>query len=231
MDVPIRYLIGSGHFCRSYLVEIDGFLHESPITWYTSKKKWDMSPGYDFPTHWGFERAVKTGCLACHAGRVEPVGDSLHRMTLHEKAIGCESCHGPGSKHEALHRAKKHVPGQEDLTIVQPSRLSRARLEAICTVCHLNGPASIPLRGRQDTDFRPGMPLTDYRIDYRFANGSEQMTVVGHIEQLRGSACYQKSERLTCLTCHDPHAKRNRKTRSPSTDRNAWTVTPRKDVS
>jgi tetratricopeptide (TPR) repeat protein len=31
------------------------------------------------------------------------------------------------------------------------------------------------------------------------------MTVVGHIEQLRRSACYQKSE-LTCLTCHDPHA-------------------------
>jgi tetratricopeptide (TPR) repeat protein len=30
------------------------------------------------------------------------------------------------------------------------------------------------------------------------------MTVVGHIEQLRQSACYQKSD-MTCLTCHDPH--------------------------
>jgi hypothetical protein len=33
------------------------------------------------------------------------------------------------------------------------------------------------------------------------------MTVVGHIEQLRRSVCYQKSESLTCTTCHDPHAR------------------------
>jgi predicted CXXCH cytochrome family protein len=32
------------------------------------------------------------------------------------------------------------------------------------------------------------------------------MTVVGHLEQLRQSACYQKSKDLSCLTCHDPHA-------------------------
>ena len=25
--------------------------------------------------------------------------------------------------------------------------------------------------------------------------------------QLRQSACYQRSERMTCLTCHDPHAR------------------------
>jgi tetratricopeptide (TPR) repeat protein len=207
VDVPIRYLIGSGNFTRSYLVEIDGFLHESPITWYTSKKRWDMSPGYDNPHHWGFERAAKVGCLACHAGRVEPADYSVHRMTIHEKAIGCESCHGPGSLHEALHRSRKHVAGTEDLTIVNPSNLSRSLLESVCAVCHLSGPASILLRGRKATDYRPGMPLTDYRIDYRFDSGNEQMTVVGHIEQLRQSACYKKSEAMTCLTCHDPHAK------------------------
>src|SRR5262249_7133305 len=33
------------------------------------------------------------------------------------------------------------------------------------------------------------------------------MTVVGHVEQLRQSKCYQKSESLSCITCHDPHAK------------------------
>jgi predicted CXXCH cytochrome family protein len=31
------------------------------------------------------------------------------------------------------------------------------------------------------------------------------MTVVGHLEQLRQSACYQKSAELSCLTCHNPH--------------------------
>ncbi len=33
------------------------------------------------------------------------------------------------------------------------------------------------------------------------------MTVVGHFEQLRQSDCYKKSADLTCITCHDPHAK------------------------
>src|SRR5579872_1225529 len=41
LDFPVRYLVGSGHFSRTYLIEIDGFFHESPITWYASKQKWD----------------------------------------------------------------------------------------------------------------------------------------------------------------------------------------------
>src|SRR5579872_493633 len=36
LDVPVSYLVGSGHFSRTYLVEVDGFLHESPLTWYAS---------------------------------------------------------------------------------------------------------------------------------------------------------------------------------------------------
>ncbi len=205
LDLPVRYLVGSGHFTRSYLVEIDGYLYESPITWYTSKRKWDVSPGYDKPRNMSFERPVDTSCLFCHAGRVEAVPATAQRVTLHEKAIGCESCHGPGSLHEALHRAPKHVRGDEDLSIVNPGKLGRSRLEDICANCHLSAAVMIPLRGRGFTDYRPGMPLADYRIDYRFDRGNEEMTVVGHIEQLRQSACYQKSE-LTCLSCHDPHA-------------------------
>src|SRR5262249_54071034 len=44
-----------------------------------------------------------------------------------------------------------------------------------------------------------------YRVEYCLESGSEQMTVVGHMDQLRQSVCYQKSKDLTCLTCHDPH--------------------------
>ncbi len=206
VDLPVRYLIGSGHFSRSYLVEVDGFLHESPITWYASKNAWGMSPGYDSPRHLGFERPIISACLACHVGSLESSG-TVNRIAILDKAIGCESCHGPGSLHAALHKDGNAAPADEDLTIVNPSKLSRARLESVCAACHQNGPASVLVRGRRATDFRPGMTLTDYRIDYRFEGGNEAMTVVGHMEQLRQSACYQKSETLTCLTCHDPHAR------------------------
>ena len=81
VDVPVRYRIGSGHFTRSYLVELDGFLHESPITWFASRNRWDMSPGYDFPKHWGFDRPILAGCVACHAGARR--GGRRHRASHH----------------------------------------------------------------------------------------------------------------------------------------------------
>jgi predicted CXXCH cytochrome family protein len=206
VDVPIRYRIGSGHFTRSYLVELDGFLHESPITWYTSRKQWDMSPGYDFPKHWGFDRPVALECVACHAGRVEAVEGTLHRITFHEKAIGCENCHGPGSLHEELRRRPGSPAVHDDVTIVNPAKLSRPLLEDVCAACHQGGPATVVLRGRRPGDFRPGMPLTDHRTEYRFEGENELMTVTGHVTQLHQSACFQRSKEMTCLTCHAPHS-------------------------
>jgi hypothetical protein len=205
VDLPVRYLVGSGHFCRTYLIEQDGEFAESPITYYTSRKAWDLSPGYDAEQHFGFERPIITRCLGCHAGRVEP-GPTAQHPVLHEKAIGCESCHGPGALHAELHRGKKSAGG-EDLTIVHPGRLPRELSEAVCAECHLGAPAAVHHRGRQSTDFRPGRPATDFRTEYRLAAPEEQMTVVGHVEQLRQSACYNGSPDLTCITCHDPHAR------------------------
>ena len=206
LDFPIRFLIGSGRFCRSYIVEEDGFLFESPITWYMSRQSWDMSPGYDFPQHYSFERPIKHDCLLCHSGRVEVPEGNVYRPVIREQAIGCESCHGPGSLHVAFHRAgRKLAEGEDDLTIVNPGKLSRERLEAVCATCHLSGPATVYLRGRSGVDIRPGRPLRDYRVTYQFDYDDPQMSVVGHVRQLRLSKCYQRSEDLTCLTCHDPH--------------------------
>jgi Tfp pilus assembly protein PilF len=208
LDFPIRYLVGSGAFSRSYAVENDGFLIESPISWYAQRETWGLSPGYDRPMHPSFQRMVTADCLVCHAGRVQRQGDT-EKVTIAERAIGCESCHGPGSKHAEYHRAHKHPTGTDDFTIVHPAKLPRDRLEAICAACHLQGEARADVRGRKLSDFRPGLPLTDYRIHYTFDSENEQMTVVGHFEQLRGSVCYQKSEGMSCLTCHKMHL-RNR---------------------
>lgn len=205
MKLPIRYLIGSGHFSRSYLVEVDGFLCESPITWYTQQKRWAMSPGYDVPEHPGFGRPVTVDCLVCHAGRVTPAGDASSRATILERPIGCESCHGPGAHHVKYQRTAKHPPGEDDVTIVNPGKLPRRLLESVCAACHLQGLAAIDVRGRTIKDFRPGLPLSDYRLHYFFDGKNDQMKVVGHFEQLRQSKCYQKSEEMSCLTCHNPH--------------------------
>lgn len=208
-DFRVEYLIGSGRHTRSYLVDDDGFLMESPITWYASQQQWALSPGFDHPEHWGFERAADLGCITCHVGRAEAIDDSLHRIVIHEQAIGCERCHGPGRRH-AVGKAVAKQPSRgkqpDDADIVNPAMLPRAIGEAICAQCHLRADATVFLHGVGLNDIRPGKPLTDYRIDYRYDRPPAQMTVTGHVEQMRGSRCYQESDVLTCTTCHDPHA-------------------------
>src|SRR5207248_2420213 len=73
----IAFVIGSGTHAHSYLINRDGFLFQSPVTWYTQKGIWDLSPGYR-GRHTSFERAVRAECLFCHANRIEPAGDALN---------------------------------------------------------------------------------------------------------------------------------------------------------
>src|SRR5262249_32306239 len=43
----VQYVVGSGRSGRAYLVDRDGYLFASPITWYPQKKIWALSPGYE----------------------------------------------------------------------------------------------------------------------------------------------------------------------------------------
>jgi hypothetical protein len=206
---PVSYVIGSGNHARGYLLEIDGFLVESPLTWYQSRQAWDMSPGYDTPQQMGFQRPVDQGCLVCHAGRSRPLADTFHRMEISEEWIGCERCHGPGSLHVAKQESNSTSNSTAnnhpvDHTIVNPAHLSRELADDVCAQCHLRSVASCLVRSRDLADFRPGLPLSTVRIDFRLSGGDDPMSVVGHVQQMRASRCYQQSQ-MTCTTCHDPH--------------------------
>ena len=212
VEFPIRYTIGSGRFSRSYLVEIDNFLYESPATWYTARPGWALSPGYE-NFNSGFQRPVEAKCVACHAGRIEAVDNSPQRVNFHALVIDCERCHGPGSQHVAKW-SKQPQPGSSDekkqeidYTIVNPAHLERRLCEDICAQCHLHSAATIENPGRRLQDFRPGQWLTDFVTYYGHKTPSKEMNVVGHTEQMRLSKCYQNSETLTCTTCHNPHSK------------------------
>ncbi len=208
VDVQLKYLVGSGRHSRTYLAELDGFLTESPLTWYSSTGSWSMSPGYDHAEHLGFERPVDTGCLICHCGRIESVDGAFHRLRIAETSIGCERCHGPGAEHVAVQRVGRRsgtaISDAED-SIVNPAKLSRDLQDAICAQCHLRGDATVTIRNRQAADFVPGEPLTNVRIDWFLSAADGRMKVTGHSDQMVASRCWQASESLTCVTCHDGH--------------------------
>ncbi len=87
--------------------------------------------------------------------------------------------------------------------------LTRDLAEGICLQCHLQGDVEILVRGKRGDDYRPGLRIEDFRLQYRLQSGDARMDVAGHSEQLHLSPCYQKSESLTCTTCHQLHSERS----------------------
>jgi hypothetical protein len=213
----VAYAVGSGTQARSYFVRRDGFLFESPITWYARKSAWHLSPSYEVkPFH--FQRRIEPRCLYCHAQETHPIRDTVNHYAeppFGQLAIGCERCHGPGERHVAARR-QGPPEGDVDDTIVNPARLEPALREAVCEQCHLQGEEIVPRRGRLQTDYRPGLPLQEYvSIFVRFPGAEDEKRIVNHVEQMHRSACFTKSGgEFGCTSCHDPH-------RAPSADEKA----------
>ncbi len=203
---PVRYRIGSGHFGRGYLVAADGFLVESPISWFESTGKWGLSPGFEGLRQIPFGRTIPEGCLVCHSGHLERSTVSDLRMRIVEPAIGCERCHGPGQAHINRENSGTAREDRGDRAIVNPRRLPRRQAEAVCHQCHSQGDVRVAARGVRPEDFVAGELVDGYRHDYLLRLPRKAMQVVGHVGQLARSTCYLASETLTCVTCHDPHA-------------------------
>jgi hypothetical protein len=203
----VQYVIGSGTRGHSYLTAHDGYLFQTPVSWYSQKQIWDLSPG---PRNSLLpEQPVSGECLFCHANRAQVSEGTQSRFEgpiYDGQGIGCERCHGPGERHV-------HDPGRRDPatgvdpTIVNPRRLEPHLREAVCEQCHLAGEIRLLRRGRGLYDFRPGLPLEQFWAVYVRGRGpGEKGRAVNHVEQMYASRCFQGSAgRMGCISCHDPH--------------------------
>jgi hypothetical protein len=201
----VDFVIGSGHRGHSFFTTRDGFLFQTPISWFTQKGMWDLSPGFR-SVHL---RPVTAECLFCHSGGAKPIEPSTNHFEesiFTSPSITCERCHGPASLHveERNRTLKVKLP---DYTIVNPKHLSPALREDVCHQCHLSGEVKVLRRGRDTFDYRPGLPLSDFWSIYvATPDIPVKQRAVGHVEQLMASKCFTRSEgRLGCATCHDPH--------------------------
>jgi Cytochrome c554 and c-prime len=205
-EAAVTYAVGSGRRGKSYLIERDGFLFQSPISWYSQEKRWDLSPD-NLVKSSHFERPIDPSCLFCHANRFEPAEGTFSRYkppTFRGLSIGCERCHGPGELHI---RTPGLAADGVDLTIVNPAHLDPTLREAVCRQCHLGGTSRVEPLGRRSIDYRPGLPLHEFLsvfVDSQQPGAPSKS--IGHTEQMISSRCYQGSEgQLGCVSCHDPH--------------------------
>lgn len=206
----ISYFIGSGARGKSYVIDRGGILFQSPISWYTAEKKFDISPGYD-RKNTRFGRRIKEQCVLCHAGRAKLDAEKENvfpEPVLLEAAIGCERCHGPGQKHIEYHESAASRKSGDP--IVNPASLEPDRREAVCNQCHLIGKYRFTRYGRTFDDFRPGDRLDDVWATLVAGTGvreDQKTKSVSHVQQMWNSTCFKMSNRrLGCTSCHDPHA-------------------------
>lgn len=207
----IDFTCGSGTRGCSYFVFDKGRFFQSPLTWYSESKKWDLSPGYKLPFHPRFERFASDGCLACHAGRMNPIAGERNSFDLkkpfHELSIGCERCHGPGQDHIAFHENSQNKGSKKD-PIVNPEKLSPELREAVCYQCHLQGEQRVARYGRSEYDFRPGMHVSDIWITFLKSGDTSggKTNAVSQVEQMHLSKCFVESKgEMGCISCHDAH--------------------------
>jgi hypothetical protein len=207
IEEPIRYALGSGTRGVSFLIERgDGYLFQSPISWYSQKQRWDLAPGYD-KSNPHFERPIAPECLTCHSNRANAVVGELNHFEppiFEGHAISCERCHGSGEEHV---QARGDVGPDGRPTIVNPGMLEPSLREAVCEQCHLMGETRVDRLGKTLADFRPGAPLDDVvAVFVKPGAGRDPDKSIGHVEQMHASRCYQRSAgELGCISCHDPH--------------------------
>lgn len=202
-----RFVLGSGSHAISFVIDRDGYLFESPLTWYSQAEKWDLSPGFG-ELNGRFERQIRPGCLYCHANRFQPVSGSVNHYEspiFLGHAIGCERCHGPGE----LHARRPFESAADGPNIVNPGDLSHALRDDVCQQCHITGAARIERFGREATEYRPGLPLRQFETIFVRPPGTmQELRNAGHVEQMHQSRCFKASNgALGCISCHNPHEK------------------------
>jgi tetratricopeptide (TPR) repeat protein len=203
----VAYIVGSGQHTNSHILDVNGYIYQAPITYYTQEGKWDLAPGFRAGDNLRFSRLLNSECITCHNHFPEPVEGSLNKFTYMPSGIECERCHGPGEIHARARLAGKNVDTSRyiDYTIVNPRDLSRDLQMDLCQRCHLQGVAVLN-EGKTFYDFKPGMRLNEVMNVFlpRFTNSHERFIMASQADRLRLSPCYEGSD-MTCITCHNPH--------------------------
>jgi tetratricopeptide (TPR) repeat protein len=205
-DIEFIYGAGGGTD-EIYFARRGDQLFEMPIAWLHPQDQWGVSL-FDPHGTGDLSRPLTPQCLECHTTWVD-----YHRGTLNEYGplerdlvgVTCERCHGPAKSHVTHHQT--HPTETKGVDIVAPKSMTRQQRMDLCTQCHTNA-----VRHRQAPfSYRPGEAIEEaFRIlKMRYP---EEDRVANQVQYLKESRCYQQSESLTCVSCHDPHHVRTEET-------------------
>ena len=235
-DFEVRHTFGV-YPLQQYLVELDGGRVQAlGIAWDTRPKdqggqRWfHLYPNeridHTDELHWTRrQQNWNYMCSDCHSTAVRKNFDATagtYATEWQEITVGCEACHGPGSRHVELARqaASAGTEASGGLTVafderrgaawvIDPatgnasrtiSRTTSKELD-VCAQCHAR-------RGQFSDDYRPGEPFTDHYLPSLLVAGlyypdGQQRDEVFNWGSFLSSRMHEKG--VTCGDCHDPH--------------------------
>jgi tetratricopeptide (TPR) repeat protein len=201
---------------QQYLVPFPGGrLQCLPIAWDAREKRWyHLQPDAPLPPddwlYWTNAGQNWNGmCAECHSTDLDKNFDletETYQTTWSEISVGCEACHGPGSRHVAWAQmpdmARPRVENFE-LTVKTANLSPRQQIE-LCAPCHSR-------RMSLGDNTHENITFMDYAVPqllsegYYFADGQilEEVYVYGSFMQ---SKMYHRDVR--CSDCHDVHSTR-----------------------
>jgi hypothetical protein len=185
ISTPILWSLGHGKAGQTYVLEHDGHLYESRVSYYVRIDGLEQTlgaPPGDIPRN--LDEALGRrmtpddvrGCFGCHStGAVRAGQTEIKNLT---PGLQCEGCHGPGASHvEAVAKGRF-----DDLQIHALKGMTAESQSDFCGSCHRTWSQVMlmDLQGPANVRFQP----------YRIAN----------------SRCYDADDpRIRCTACHDPH--------------------------
>ncbi|OIV43437.1 cytochrome c3 family protein [Flavobacterium johnsoniae] len=193
----------------------DNNTYELPVSYYNSINNWATSPGFPADKPY-FDRMVLKDCYSCHASNASSrnvnqnsaeknfmsmdVEDIIDKKTI-VYGIDCERCHGPAKKHVDFHLKNPNVKTANSITSIKT--LNRQQKLDACALCHA-GNDGMKIKSR--FDFKPGNSLSEFYRETRSINDTAQFDVHGNQFRLMAqSKCFVNSDKMDCITCHNPH--------------------------
>jgi hypothetical protein len=183
ITVPILWSLGSQ--AQTWVLERDGKLYESQVSYYPSIDGLDITTGDDHRQPKTLEEALGRPigddetrvCFGCHTSSA--VADRKLNLAAAKPGVTCEHCHVGASAHFA-----GVMKGDLSSVPRKLGSLSTEDLSNFCGQCHRTWETVVlgHWRGQADVRFQP----------YRLAN----------------SKCFDGTDpRISCVACHDPHKK------------------------